>query len=209
MKNKFLHILVLMMLSATTNAAYYKWVDEAGVVHYSNYIPAAESQLGHIELNKAGLKKKEVISAKRNKEILEKAERDKEANEAARKKEEEARLVREEEKRLASIFSNETEIINSYNSKLRMSQLTIDLLKSRHEKQAERLSNLERREEKSKNPKHKKMLSSQIDETMDNLKIYQQAITENVLERESVKKDFKKTLSRYRKMIAKKLVSND
>ena len=67
---------------------------------------------------------------------------------------------------------------------------------------------LESRLDKSKVIKHRHTLGKQIDETLDNLSIYQQAITENLVEKDRVRKEFKKTLNHFKKLIAKVNLQN-
>ena len=184
-------------------ADYYRWIDSKGVIHYSNTIPPADAQGGHVELNKSGMKKRVVISSKRKKELKE------EENKLKIKKKLEAKIKKEkarqeeEEIRLLSIFSSEEEVTKAYNSKLRMAQLTIDLLKTRHKKQSDKVEVLEGKRERLKNIKHSRILDKQIEDALDNLSIYQQAITENLIEKDRVRKEFTSTLNRFLKLSAK------
>jgi len=184
-------------------AGYYRWIDSKGVIHYSNTIPPADAQGGHVELNKSGMKKRVVISSKRKKELKE------EENKLKIKKKIEAKIKKEkarqeeEEIRLLSIYSSEEEVTKAYNSKLRMAQLTIDLLKSRHKKQSDKVEVMEGKRERLKNIKHSRILDKQIEDALDNLSIYQQAITENLIEKDRVRKEFKSTLNRFLKLSAK------
>jgi len=204
MKKLLFNIAVIyFMLPPIVEAATYRWVDTKGVVHYSNSIPAKDAQLGHVELNDNAIKTKVVLSAKQKREMKRLEEEQKTQKLLAEKKRKEKAKQEEEEIRLLSIFSSEAEVVNSYNSKLRMAQLTIDLLKSRHKKQSDRLAILEKKQEKTTNIDHRYELSKQIDETLDNLKIYQQAITENIIEKDRVHKEFKTTLNRFKKLSAR------
>ena len=103
------------------------------------------------------------------------------------------------------IYNNEEELIESYNAKLRLAQLTIDLLKARHKVQSEKLEALEKRFEQADLELQKEALEKQIKDVLDNLKIYQQAITENHVEKDRVKKDYQATLKRYKRLTAEKI----
>lgn len=198
----------VLIVSYTSEAAYYRWTDAKGVVHYSSSIPPSVAQKGHVILNKNGTKKAVVISSSRKKELrAEEIKRRKQQKIEEKIKKEKARQE-EEEIRLLSIFSSEEEVTKAYNSKLRMAQLTIDLLKSRHKKQSKKVEVLERRKEKSKNVKHTRLMDKQIEVALDNLGIYQQAITENVIEKDRVRKEFKATLSRFQKLAAKQALTD-
>ena len=204
---KYSLILSLSLLPLTLQAATYRWIDSTGSTHYSHSIPASDAQLGHDELSKSGIKRKTVISAKRKRELKALAQAQETARKLAKNVKKAKERQEEEDIKLLSIFSSEDEVINTYNAKLRMSQLTIDLLKSRHKKQSERLEKLESSQEKSTDINHKQTLNNQIDEAIDNLSIYQQAITENLVEKDRVKKEYKKTLNKYKKLMAKVIKS--
>ena len=194
----FVFLLVIMPLSV--QAAYYRWVDTKGEIHYSYSIPASKSQLGYDELSKNGMKMKKVLSSEKKREIqLLEIKRAKQKliddKELKRKRIEEA-----EDSRLLYIFNNEEELTESYNAKLRLAQLTIDLLKSRHQVQSNKLGSLERRLERTGMAQQIDSLEKKITNIIDNLKIYQQAITENIVEKNKVQKDFEFTLKRYQRL---------
>ena len=50
---------------------------------------------------------------------------------------------------------------------------------------------------------HKQALEKQIDVVLDNLKIYQHAITENLIEKDKVNSEYKATLNRYKNLMAR------
>ena len=197
-------VLLLVILPLSLQAAYYRWTDSKGEVHYSNSIPPSESQLGHVELSKSGMKKKEVFSSKKNRELqlleIQQAKQKKIDSEKLKRK----RIEEAEDSRLLYIFNNEAELTESYNAKLRLAQLTIDLLKSRHKVQSDKLGLLERRLERAGTIQQTEALEKQVSNIIDNLKVYQQAITENIVEKDTVQKDYKITLKRYKRLVATK-----
>jgi hypothetical protein len=195
-------ILLLITVPLSLQAAYYRWTDSKGEVHYSSSIPPSDSQLGYEELSKNGMTTKKVSSSKKNRElrlleIKQAKQRKIDLQKLKRKRIEEA-----EDSRLLYIFNNEDELSESYNAKLRLAQLTIDLLKSRHKVQSDKLGVLERRLERGSTAQQTEALEKQINNIIDNLKIYQQAITENIVEKDSVKKDYVVTLKRYKRLVA-------
>lgn len=201
-------LVFLICLPLSVDAATFRWTDTDGVVHYSNTVPASDAQLGHDELSKAGIKKKTVISAAKNRALKAQAEEKARKLKANKAKGKRLKAQEEEEIRLLSIFSSEEEVVKSYNSKLRMAQLTIDLLKSRHKVQSEKLEKLEIKFERMKELKHKRAIEKQMDDVLDNLRIYQQAITENHIEKDKVHKDFRETLNKYKRLVARMKTSS-
>jgi len=203
MKTLFKFLLISWIcLPLTLQAAYYRWTDDKGEVHYSNTIPASESQLGHVELSKQGVTKNRVLSSKKQRELklleIQQAKQKKIDAENIKRK----RIQEAEDSRLLYIFNNEEELTESYNAKLRLAQLTIDLLKSRHKVQSDKLGVLERRLEHTGLVRQSEALEKQIADIIDNLKVYQQAITENIVEKDKVRKDYKVTLNRFKRLLA-------
>ena len=193
-------LLLIIILPFSAQAAYYRWVDDKGKIHYSYSVPASKAQLGHDELSKSGVMKKKILSSEENREkklleIQNAKQKSIELEEIKRKTIEEA-----EDSRLLYIFNNEEELTDSYNAKLRLAQLTIDLLKSRHKVQSDKLGVLEGRLERTGLVQQIEALEKKISNIIDNLKVYQQAITENIIEKGKVQKDFAFTLKRYQRL---------
>lgn len=201
MNNRYRYIfLILTLFPLCAQAGYYRWVDKKGVVHYSSSVPPSYSQQGHTELSKNGMTKKKVLSSKKNREqkLLEiKLAKQRKSDEEKLKLK---RIEEAEDSRLLYIFNNEDELSESYNVKIRLAQITIDLLKSRHKVQSDKLGVLETRLEHTKLEKQKTALEEKINDVLDNLKVYQQAITENQIEKSKVQKNFDETLKRFQRL---------
>ena len=200
---KQIAVTALACLYLPADAAYYRWTDEKGKTHYSYSVPADKSKFGHVLLDKQGLEKERVISEKRKKQLKEIAElRSQEKNQAEidnkKKKFQDA-----EDSLLLSVFSNEDELVQAYNTKLQLAQVTIDLLKGRHKKQSEKLEVLEQKYERMVDIKHKQLMERQIDTVLDNLKIYQHAITENLIEKDKVTGEYEATLARFKDLLVR------
>ncbi|MEE9444930.1 MAG: DUF4124 domain-containing protein [Cocleimonas sp.] len=202
--NNIIIIGLLSCLTFSVDAALYRWTDDAGKVHYSGSIPASDAQLGHIVLDKNGIKKDIVISAKEKRKIhaLKLIAEERKRALASDSKSKELRDL--EDSRLLTVFSTERELVKAYEAKFRLAQLTIDLLKARHKKQSKKLEKLENNHERMKDLKYKDAVAREIDDVLDNLKIYQQAITENHVEKDKIHKEFETTLSHYKILASKK-----
>lgn len=185
------------------DAAYYRWTDDKGQTHYSYSVPQSNAQLGHTEISKYGITTKQVISAKRKRQLKELEQIRQARKHETAKKQKKMQAQEEEDSLLLSVFSSENELTKAYESKLKLAQITIDLLKSRHKVQSEKLESLEHKYEKLVEIKYKQAMEKQIDVVLDNLKIYQQAITENIIEKNKVRADFRETLNRFKKLIAR------
>ncbi|GAA0399590.1 hypothetical protein GCM10009133_05500 [Cocleimonas flava] len=202
-KFKSKYIAVILCLYLPVEAAYYRWTDDNGKTHYSYSVPASKSQLGHVVISKQGLETEKVMSAEKKRQIKELADLRAMKKLQADKENKIKEFQAAEDNLLLSVFSSEKELVKAYDSKLQLAQVTIDLLKGRHKKQSIKLEVLEQKHERMVDIKHKQALEKQIDVVLDNLKIYQQAITENLIEKDKVKGEFETTLARFQKLMVK------
>jgi hypothetical protein len=209
MKKFFLATISLLLLSCTAYGGLYRWVDDKGNVFYSDKIPPKASKHGHIELNQRGLRKKTRLSLARLKELKAiKKQREEELEEKTQKAKKDT-LKKMQDEQLLAIYSSREELVNVFNSKLKMSKLTIKILKIRHKKLSERFAKIEIKYEKMKNPAFRQTLTGKIDDMLDGLKVYQQAITENIVEQDKLEKRFAKDLKRYDKLVlSDQLIAN-
>ena len=200
---KHKYLIAILCFYLPVEAAYYRWTDDNGKTHYSYSVPASESKFGHVVISKQGIETKKVISAKKKRQIKELAD----LREMKKKQADKENKIKEfqaaEDNLLLSVFSTENELVKANDSKLQLAQVTIDLLKGRHKKQSIKLEVLEQQHEKMVDIKHKQALEKQIDVVLDNLKIYQQAITENLIEKDKVKSEFETTLARFQKLMVR------
>ena len=85
-------LVVLTLLATTSEARLYRWVDEAGAVHYTDTLPPAQAERGHAEMSEKGLVVDTTERAKTPEELQreEEAKRARLAAERAKKEQEAA-----------------------------------------------------------------------------------------------------------------------
>ncbi|MGB1310472.1 MAG: DUF4124 domain-containing protein [Leucothrix sp.] len=203
MKKPTLFILLSLLISIPVESALYRWVDDNGKVHYGDKVPPKVAQNGHTKLNKNGTVKEKVDSADARKQKLlslrQERIRQKALKEAKRKED----LQEMHDTQLMSMFSNIEELKNVYHSKMEMADESIKVLKARHKRLSNKLELFEARHERMLSPADKRKLGMKIEDMLDNLHIYQQAITENLIERDDLEERFDKDLARYKKITRK------
>lgn len=197
MKTHYSIVLLTLVWSTAVYSGLYRWVDEHGKVHYGDRIPPAYSQNGHVKLHKNGLTKEKVESASARKKRIEDAARDKELQKKLKEEQHEADLQEMRDTQLRSMFSSLEELEMVYQSKLEMADGGIAILKARHKRLSDSLEKIEARHERIVNPNDKNKLGMKIDDILDNLHIYQQAITDNQIERRKIEERYKKDLVRF------------
>ena len=197
----------LLLLSCSAFGDLYRWVDEKGNVFYSDKIPPKATKHGYIELNQHGLHTKSKLSLARLKELdAIKKQREQERQEKKRKEKIE-KLKKMQDEQLLAIYSTRDELINVFNTKIKMATATIKILKDRHKKLSDRLAKTEIKHEKMKNLVFKQIITKKIDQMLDGLKVYQQAITENLVEQHKLEKRFKIDPKRYDKLVLKNQIA--
>ena len=200
MKNSSLLSLLILALSLPVNAALYRWVDGGGKVHYSDKIPPKDAQNGHTKLRKNGTTKEKIGSVKiRKRKLLELKEEKKHQKARAKIKKIEA-LQEMRDLQLLSMFGNVEELKSVYSSKISLAEESIILLKMRHKKLSNKLEKVEARYEWMVNPADKRKLGMKIEDMLDNLQIYQQAITENLIESGKLDERFERDLARFKEI---------
>jgi hypothetical protein len=202
MKITYTLTFLLLISSLSSQAALYRWEDASGKVHYSDKIPPEMAQSGHVKLNKNGTMKERVASAEARRTQLEEIEEERALMEKMKAQKQKEDLQEMRDTQLLSMFSTEEELINVYNSKLEMTDGSIQILKARHKKLSETLEEVEARHERTVNPNDKNKIGMRIEDILDNLHVYQQAITENLIERSKIEVTFAQDLARF-KVISK------
>ena len=196
-------LVTLFVMNMCAYGGVYRWVDSNGKVHYGDKVPPDFAQSGHTKINKNGTEETvESAAAKQRRKKLAaiKKEREQQIKEEQRKKD----LQEMRDTQLLSTFNNIDELIRVYESKLEMTDGTISVLKVRHKNLSGKLEALEARHEKMVNPNDKNMLGIEIDEMIDNLHVYQQAITENLVERTQIEERYQRDLVRYKSIYKKR-----
>ena len=131
---------VLVLVSAgNARAATYKWVDEKGVVHYTDKMPPEDINKGRVELNKQGIPVKATEPAPTPEQLRAKAEEDARQKQIAKEQAEVARRDRA----LLSSYTSESEIDLARNRSLRTIESVVQSSKAYTEQLAKRKAGLE------------------------------------------------------------------
>ena len=108
--------------SGAAHAATYKWVDEKGVIHYTDKMPPEEMNKGRIELNKQGVPVKATEPAPTPEQRRAMALEEQRQKEIAKQQDDQARRDRA----LLSSYTSESEIDLARNRSLRTIESVVD-----------------------------------------------------------------------------------
>jgi hypothetical protein len=130
---------VLLAASGAARAATYKWVDEKGVVHYTDKIPPEDVNKGAVELNPQGVPVKKTDPTPTPEQLRAKAAADQKQREIVMEREERARRDRA----LLSSYTSESEIDLARNRSLRTIESVVQSSKAYSEQLGKRKATIE------------------------------------------------------------------
>jgi hypothetical protein len=134
-----LAVLALLAAPGPARAATYKWVDEKGVVHYTDHMPPEAVNKGNAELNKQGVTVKTTDPTPTAEQRRAKEEEEARQREIVRQQEERARRDRA----LLSSYTSESEIDLARNRSLRTIESVVQSSKAYTEQLTRRKKELE------------------------------------------------------------------
>jgi hypothetical protein len=197
MKTIYLTTVLVLFASFPAHSGLFRWVDDNGKVHYGDVVPPTVAQNGHTKLYRNGMIAEEIASAEVRLRKMKLDEIKKERDAVEKEEQTKKDLQEMRDTQLLAMFGNEEELIKIYESKLEMTDGSVAILKARHKKLSEKLEVIEARHERIVNPNSKNLLGIKIDGILDDLHIYQQAITENLIEKTKIRKQYRSDLERF------------
>jgi hypothetical protein len=189
---------VLVSDPCWAQAKLYRWVDERGVVHYTDHIPPSEAERGHTELNAQGVAVDTVAPAKSVQEL-------RRERELERLREQQERLLaqqREEDEILLRTFRSVDDLIMAREGKLAAIDVVIGVARTNIRSQQRWLSDLRRDaadlERAGKPvPDH---LQASISKTERYIRDAYASIVEREQQKDGIRRDFDRSLLRFRQL---------
>jgi hypothetical protein len=191
---------ILLLSSLTAQAGLYRWVDEAGEVHFSDKVPVAASRKAVSEMNKNGVVQKTVdpeaealAKLKYKEDTIEREKLEKiEENRL-----EKIAVLKKRDDYLLSTYENKEEITNSFISKIKLMKGNAAILDAQTLILEKRLISMEKQHSLVKNKSRKETLESKIINIAETISQYKKALIQNKEERTILSKNYKTDLNRY------------
>ena len=180
--NKLVVLGATLMFVLSAQAGLYRWVDDAGNVHFSDKVPVAASKKSHTKLNKAGSVTKTVNpeSVQREIDSLEQAAKEKKRlDEIERVKHEANEVIQKRDDYLLSTYENKHELINSFESKIKMIEGNTRILKTQNNILDKKIVKLENKVKSTTNNDTVKSMANKINSINRTINQYTQALIEN------------------------------
>lgn len=198
--NKLLVVSVAMLFSTSVHAGLYRWIDDAGNVHFSDKVPAAISKKSHAKLSKQGGVSKQVDPASKIKARQKRENALKKEKQMAELEKVKAEAMAEVKKRnddLLATYENENELVRYFESKIKKLEGNTRILQAQTKVLTKKAAKLEKKASKTK---HKPTLDS-INKRVDNIHLtlgqYKKAMQDNDVLLAELKEDYQTNLTRY------------
>jgi len=191
-------LLALLLAPSTGDARMYRWVDQNGVVHYTDQIPPTEVERGRTELSDQGIRVDEVPPAR----SLEEIQREREL-ERLRKQQE--RLVEQQnaaDRVLLRSFRSVDDLIMARNGKLDAIDVMIGVARGNIRRQQEWLRKLQAEAadlERAGEPVSPSLVEH-ISKTERMIQDSYAAIVKRQKQQEAIRRDFDRDLRRFRQL---------
>ncbi|MBO0614984.1 DUF4124 domain-containing protein [Thiothrix fructosivorans] len=194
---RYITLIALLLLANVAQAGLYRWVDDAGVVHYSDVVPATVEKHGHSELNAQGMTLKTFPSAPTEAEI------------AASKRQETLAQLRnalenkqqEQDNHLLANYTDIAELEAVFQSKLAVLAKNTQSIAERRDSLASKLAAVQAQAPNVENAAQREKLNGYVLEAEKTLATYDYALQENQTEQERLRQRYEKDRERLSKLL--------
>lgn len=198
-------LLCILLYHPGVHSELYKWVDEDGVIRYSDHLPVDQSSKRHYTLSPDGrivdIKEAAIPPEELARQRAEKKRLEREARLNAERAAQQQAIKDHHDNVLLMTFSNEDEIIEAQNERLEVIDSVIHLLRKNIKNEQQKLETLESRAERNYISKDKSVpggLAQNIEYFSEKILGIQQQLGLKLDERDRVKEQYATDLIRYR-----------
>ena len=200
---KLLVVSIGLIMAVSAQAGLYRWVDDAGNVHFSDKVPAAASKKSHTKFNKSGGVTGNVNPESKQKEqdLKEAKEREQEQlAEIQRIKAEAQAVIQKRDDDLLSTYSDEAELVSYFESKIKMVEGNTKILEAQKNVLKKKIVKLENKAVNTKQEKALKNIAKKIVNINATLEQYEQALEENSKQIVQLSKNYQTNLVRFKEL---------
>jgi len=200
---KLLVVSIGLVMTVSTHAGLYRWVDDAGNVHFSDKVPAAVSKKSHTKLSKSGDVTGQVDPSSKQKALdLKKAKEQEQAElvKIQRTKAAEQATIQKRDDDLLSTYADETELVRYFESKLKMVEGNSKILEAQKNVLKKKIVKLENKATSTKQEKSLKSITKKILNINNTLEQYNKALEENDKQILQLSRSYKTDLARFKEL---------
>lgn len=197
---KLLLALCLVALGSppAAQAALYRWVDEEGVVHYTDTLPPSQKDRGHTVINEEGIRMRTVPPAKTAEEV----ERDREMERLRTQQERLVEQQRAADRLLLRTFRTEDDILMARDGKIATLDVMVQVTRNNIRRQQEWLAGLRAEAanlERAGKPVTQRLRDG-ISKTERSIADGYETIVEREQQKEAIRENFERDLTRFRQL---------
>ncbi|UOG90592.1 MAG: DUF4124 domain-containing protein [Candidatus Thiothrix sulfatifontis] len=190
-------LFALLLFANSVQAGLYRWVDAAGMVHYSDVVPPSVEKQGHAQLNKQGMTVEIVPGAPSEAELT-----------AGKRRETLAKLrdaldnkQQEQDNHLLANYADVAELEAVFHSKLAVLDKNTQSIAERRESLETKLAAVREQASKVAEPEQREKLNGYIQDAEKTLAAYDHALQENQTEQDRLRQRYEKDRERLSKLL--------
>ncbi len=190
-------LFALLLFANGVQAGLYRWVDAAGLVHYSDVVPPSVEKQGHDQLNKQGMTVQTFPAAPTEEEIA-----------AGKRRETLAKLrdaldnkQQEQDDHLLANYADVAELEAVFHSKLSVLDKNTQSIAERRESLEAKLAVVREQTRKVAEPEQREKLKGYIHDAENTLAAYNHALQENQTEQDRLRQRYEKDRERLSKLL--------
>jgi len=190
----------IALFAFSTQAGLYRWIDEAGNVHFSDKVPASASQKAHSKLNKSGTVTKSIdpqSEINKSNELALKKEQIQKENLLIEIKQEALLVVKKRDDGLLSTYENKEELTHSFNSKVQLLHGSAKIIEAQNVVLSKKIDRLKRQKSSLKAKNRIKSIDVKIVDINATIDQYKLALIENNQQVLMLTANYEKDLARY------------
>lgn len=193
---------LIVIVGHADAAKLYKWVDEDGIVHYSDRMPPDQSKMEHEELDDRGLSRREVERAETEEERMAKQMEQALAEQQRKIKAEKQARQRMRDQNLLRTFTTERDLLITRDDRLNMIDSTIAITVSNNNHIVSDIEDIKKRISGIENSGREvpENLTEQLSELNESYEKNKEYIEMKQQERKEVSDAFESDLERFREL---------
>lgn len=192
-----------LVMALSAHAGLYRWVDDAGNVHFSDKVPAAASKKSHTKFNKSGGMTGQVDPASKQEALDLKQAKEKEKEQLAeiqKIKADAQAVIQKRDDDLLSTYADENELVRYFESKIKMVEGNSKILEAQKKVLQKKVVKLETKATNTQQESSLKSIAKKIVSLNKTLDQYEMALDENGKQIVNLSSNYKTDLSRFKEL---------
>lgn len=188
------------LMVSSSFAGLYRWVDDAGEVHYSDKVPVSATKKAHSKIDKHGITTKTVdpVALQKEKDEIDRLLQERKERERLVLEKRQARAkVQKRDNNLLLRYENEKELKHYFENKIKLINGNSIILKAQNDSLNKKVEKLEKERATSKHKATLESLDKKIVDINETIRQYEKALLQNDMEVIKLSKTYKEDIQRF------------